>query len=152
MSGQLLPPRSHDLDLFRDTVDSVGILPRHVPFTKQNTCVKTFRHAISLDEHRVKFKPNLFDKVVTQETKNADFTYTPLSQVARKCKRRMGSWIKKGVERFEEKVEESMEDSDKYNLGSKLQEKYTDMTKKTNALEVWFAGCHTGWYHSLGSP
>ena len=41
----------------RDTVDSVGIIPKRIPFTKHNTALKTFRHAISLDEHRVKFIP-----------------------------------------------------------------------------------------------
>ncbi|KAG8944216.1 hypothetical protein FRC04_002083 [Tulasnella sp. 424] len=41
-----------------DTVSSVGVLSRHLPFTASNTTVKTFRHALALDEHRAKFKPN----------------------------------------------------------------------------------------------
>ena len=28
-----------------------------MPFTRYNTAVKTFRHAVALDEHRAKFKP-----------------------------------------------------------------------------------------------
>ncbi|QRV86492.1 choline transport protein [Ceratobasidium sp. AG-Ba] len=44
-----------------DTVSSVGLLwPRHLPFTNSNTIVKTFRHAVSLDEHRAKFKQNVW--------------------------------------------------------------------------------------------
>ncbi|CEL52147.1 putative protein YEL023C OS=Saccharomyces cerevisiae (strain ATCC 204508 / S288c) GN=YEL023C PE=4 SV=1 [Rhizoctonia solani AG-1 IB] len=44
-----------------DTVSSVGILlPRHLPFTKSNPIVKTFRHAVSLDERRAKFKDHLW--------------------------------------------------------------------------------------------
>ncbi|KAG8916610.1 hypothetical protein FRC00_014627, partial [Tulasnella sp. 408] len=41
-----------------DTVSSVGFFSRHLPFTASNTIVKTFRHALALDEHRAKFKPN----------------------------------------------------------------------------------------------
>ncbi|QRW15054.1 choline transport protein [Ceratobasidium sp. AG-Ba] len=44
-----------------DTVSSVGVLwPRHLPFTASNTIVKRFRHAVSLDEHRAKFKQNVW--------------------------------------------------------------------------------------------
>ncbi|KAL5635892.1 hypothetical protein ACGC1H_004631 [Rhizoctonia solani] len=44
-----------------DTVSSVGLLwPRHLPFTSSNAIVKTFRHAVSLDEHRAKFKQNVW--------------------------------------------------------------------------------------------
>ncbi|CAE6442142.1 unnamed protein product [Rhizoctonia solani] len=44
-----------------DTVSSVGVLfPRHLPFAKSNPIVKTFRHAVSLDERRAKFKDHLW--------------------------------------------------------------------------------------------
>ncbi|CAE6482247.1 unnamed protein product [Rhizoctonia solani] len=44
-----------------DTVSSVGLIfPRHLPFTKSNPIVKTFRHAVSLDERRAKFKHHLW--------------------------------------------------------------------------------------------
>ncbi|KAH9947605.1 hypothetical protein B0H21DRAFT_323664 [Amylocystis lapponica] len=44
-----------------DTVSSVGVLVgRTLPFTMANTTIKTFRHALSLDEHRAKFRPNLY--------------------------------------------------------------------------------------------
>ncbi len=48
------------LDL-RDTVNSVGLIPHWLPFTASNTIVRTFRHAISLDERRAKFKTNLWN-------------------------------------------------------------------------------------------
>ena len=36
---------------YRDTVASVGLLmARNLPFTTANTTIKTFRHALSLDE------------------------------------------------------------------------------------------------------
>jgi uncharacterized protein (DUF2235 family) len=48
--------------LFRDTVDSVGLVPKRLPFTSSNTIVKTFRHAVALDERRAKFKANLWNR------------------------------------------------------------------------------------------
>lgn len=45
----------------RDTVGSVGVVPESLPFTTFNTHVKHFRHALALDEHRVRFQPNYFD-------------------------------------------------------------------------------------------
>ncbi|KAG6810879.1 hypothetical protein H0H92_009971 [Tricholoma furcatifolium] len=45
-----------------DTVNSVGLIPRRLPFTTSNTIVRTFRHAISLDERRAKFKANLWNR------------------------------------------------------------------------------------------
>ena len=47
---------------FRDTVNSVGLIPHALPFTTSNTVVNTFRHAISLDERRSKFKANLWNR------------------------------------------------------------------------------------------
>ncbi|KAG8944227.1 hypothetical protein FRC04_002094 [Tulasnella sp. 424] len=41
-----------------DTVGSVGFFSRHLPFTASNTIVRNFRHALALDEHRAKFRPN----------------------------------------------------------------------------------------------
>ncbi|KDQ18883.1 hypothetical protein BOTBODRAFT_153759 [Botryobasidium botryosum FD-172 SS1] len=44
-----------------DTVSSVGLLyPRNLPFTTSNKSIVYFRHALSLDERRAKFKPNLY--------------------------------------------------------------------------------------------
>jgi hypothetical protein len=40
-----------------DTVQSVGLVPKHLPFSGSNNAIVHFRHALSLDEHRVKFIP-----------------------------------------------------------------------------------------------
>ena len=45
----------------RDTVSSVGLIPKRLPLTTSNTIVSTFRHAISLDEHRARFQPSLWN-------------------------------------------------------------------------------------------
>jgi uncharacterized protein (DUF2235 family) len=47
---------------YRDTVNSVGLIPRRLPFTTSNKVVKTFRHAVALDERRAKFKANLWNR------------------------------------------------------------------------------------------
>jgi len=45
----------------RDTVASVGlVMGRSLPFVSSNTSIKTFRHALSLDERRARFMPNLY--------------------------------------------------------------------------------------------
>ena len=36
---------------------SVGVIPHTLPFIDFNTAIRTFRHALSLDERRAKFKP-----------------------------------------------------------------------------------------------
>ncbi|KAJ7468103.1 hypothetical protein FB451DRAFT_1340416 [Mycena latifolia] len=50
-----------------DTVDSVGLIPRNLPWTTSNAIIRTFRHAVSLDERRVKFKPSLWDQTNTDD-------------------------------------------------------------------------------------
>ncbi|KAH9922868.1 uncharacterized protein BXZ73DRAFT_51265 [Epithele typhae] len=49
-----------------ETVSSTGvIMSRTLPFTTTNATIKTFRQALSLDEHRVKFLPNLYHRTAT---------------------------------------------------------------------------------------
>ncbi|KAI0365700.1 hypothetical protein BV20DRAFT_953672 [Pilatotrama ljubarskyi] len=49
-----------------ETVSSVGVLmSRTLPFTTANMTIKRFRHALSLDEHRVKFLPNFYHRAPT---------------------------------------------------------------------------------------
>ncbi|KAI0756454.1 hypothetical protein C8Q80DRAFT_1128679 [Daedaleopsis nitida] len=45
-----------------DTVCSVGVVPRRLPFTASNTAIRTFRHALSLDERRAKFRANHYQR------------------------------------------------------------------------------------------
>ncbi|KAI0086458.1 hypothetical protein BDY19DRAFT_344031 [Irpex rosettiformis] len=53
-----------------DTVASVGVLvSKTLPFTTTNTTIKTFRHALSLDERRAKFQPNLFHRLSPDATR-----------------------------------------------------------------------------------
>ena len=38
-------------------MQSVGLIPKHLPFSGSSSAIVHFRHALSLDEHRVKFVP-----------------------------------------------------------------------------------------------
>ncbi|KAF6763265.1 hypothetical protein DFP72DRAFT_875217 [Ephemerocybe angulata] len=51
-----------------DTVASVGfVMKRTLPFTNSNMSIKTFRHALALDERRVKFHPNYYHRASPSE-------------------------------------------------------------------------------------
>lgn len=61
-----------------DTVASVGLLrSKTLPFTTTNTTIKTFRHALSLDERRAKFQPNLYHRL----TPDASYTVPDVTVV-----------------------------------------------------------------------
>ncbi|KAF8727627.1 hypothetical protein AX14_003737 [Amanita brunnescens Koide BX004] len=67
-----------------DTVDSVGLIPKRLPFTTSNTIVRTFRHAVSLDERRSKFKMNLWNRPTEDEKKlGLDVNAGRLSQMTK---------------------------------------------------------------------
>ncbi|KAH9932123.1 uncharacterized protein BXZ73DRAFT_101498 [Epithele typhae] len=52
-----------------DTVSSVGLIPHRLPFTTSNTAIRTFRHALSLDERRAKFKANHWNRPTEWEAR-----------------------------------------------------------------------------------
>jgi uncharacterized protein (DUF2235 family) len=47
------------LSILRDSVNSVGLFPQRLPFTITNSGIRVYRHAISLDERRAKFKVSM---------------------------------------------------------------------------------------------
>jgi len=106
----LLSLQSH-----RDTVNSVGLVAgKRLPFTSSNYAVRTFRHALSLDERRVKFKANVWNRPEPDEVD-------------------LGTGVPKGNEDEDMKV---------WALEQKWRPKRVDVP--TNIEEVWFAGCHCG--------
>lgn len=92
------------------------MIPKRLPFTTSNTHVKYFRHAVALDEHRVRFKPNFWNRPTADEVK-------------------LG--VQRGhMPRPKPHREKTMSD---------LEQQYTDGgVHFTNIEEVWFAGCHCG--------
>ncbi|KAF9483555.1 hypothetical protein BDN70DRAFT_990260 [Pholiota conissans] len=144
-----------------DTVDSVGIIPKRLPFTTSNTIVRTFRHAVSLDERRAKFKANLWNRPNKVELKlGTDIaTSTPNPEVpaARPTS------FDEPVEKREQPHKPTNGKSNKYTPNLKLpkptgppkededdrmlntfERKYSEKQAKTTDIEeVWFAGCHS---------
>ncbi|XP_006462887.1 hypothetical protein AGABI2DRAFT_186715 [Agaricus bisporus var. bisporus H97] len=114
-----------------DTVNSVGLFPRRLPFTTSNTCVRVFRHAIALDERRAKFKYNTWhgadpQQLALAESGKVSATNNEKDANAQHGHRRF-SW-KKNRKRKTQKMFES-EFSDLHELSSDVE-------------QVWFAGCH----------
>ncbi|KAG6330897.1 hypothetical protein ID866_8191 [Astraeus odoratus] len=125
-----------------DSVQSTGILfSRSLPFTDSNTCIKTFRHALALDEasvlsvmlfmsnsslskHRAKFRPNLYHRPATE--KKSKLGQTVISGISR-IFRRFRSEIK-------------VNDDKQTDYGTFEQD---SEPIATDVLEVWFAGCHS---------
>lgn len=103
-----------------DTVNSVGLIPRRLPFTTSNTAIRTFRHALSLDEHRAKFKANTWNRPNEHEQKLSisDKPKAKKAHAASNKKPRTSS-----LDEFEKRYSK-------------------DRTQPTDVDEVWFAGCH----------
>ncbi|PPQ75323.1 hypothetical protein CVT24_007036 [Panaeolus cyanescens] len=132
-----------------DTVDSVGIIPKRLPFTTSNTVVRTFRHALALDERRAKFYPSLWHRLSTEEEvrmglgaiipaggdiAQGDMSHDGDGQDGNATGRGASGRValnreqRKMVTRDNDKIPEIMfsENGDPY----------------TDVEEVWFAGCH----------
>ncbi|CAK5265619.1 unnamed protein product [Mycena citricolor] len=100
-----------------DTVSSVGFVPRRLPFTRNNTNVRYFRHAIALDEHRARFQPNFWHRPSPDD---------------------LLLGVQKGEmprSRHTQKVRgKSLDDLERqYSIAAEFE---------TDIQEVWFAGCH----------
>ncbi|KAJ7912904.1 hypothetical protein B0H13DRAFT_1613010 [Mycena leptocephala] len=100
-----------------DTVNSVGLIPKRLPFTTSNSCVKTFRHALSLDERRAKFKPNLWNRPNEKEKilSISDQKHHPHAK-------------RHPTKKMSQKMMEHQYDR--------------DPNQATDIEEVWFVGCH----------
>jgi uncharacterized protein (DUF2235 family) len=106
----------------RDTVNSVGIAPHRLPFTASNTAIRYFRHALSLDEHRAKFKANHYHLQKPGDDKGIKPGEMPQSN-----------------HRFPHYHRKNHHHKSKSNG-----EENEDEPSRTDAKEVWFAGCHCG--------
>ena len=102
----------------RDTVASVGIVPRYLPFIHENTGIRYLRHALALDERRVKFLPQFC--VDSPETREK---FKPHQHLFHRQKKERARTLTKA---YEDLVNDR------------------NAVEKTDVLEVWFAGVHTG--------
>ncbi|EKM53919.1 uncharacterized protein PHACADRAFT_257419 [Phanerochaete carnosa HHB-10118-sp] len=139
-----------------DTVCSVGLFPRRLPFVSSNTAVRYFRHALSLDERRAKFKANLYNRPTDQEVqlgvqpgempkpqaqtalaaKEATITakmHTMYDTLSKSVKRK--NKHDKGSDSDDEDLADWKHDVSEYAINGTTK-------KETDVLEVWFSGCH----------
>ncbi|KAG8891539.1 hypothetical protein FRB99_003531, partial [Tulasnella sp. 403] len=118
-----------------DTVASVGWFFRHRHFTPSKTMVKTFRHALALDEHRAKFKPNPWHRAPPNAAaakddpdasnkfaKSLDFLENTFRKTVRRPQRRPTG--------FSDDPYDVEGEDDNYR------------PTQTDVRELWFAGCH----------
>ncbi|KAJ7057794.1 hypothetical protein C8F01DRAFT_1151097 [Mycena amicta] len=132
-----------------DTVDSVGFFPCRLPFTTSNTIVRTFRHAISLDERRSKFQANLWNWPNKDEkalgTPNRPLPQTPRMEMRSHQVRGYTFPLPSFHMRESEKEFDEDEEQAKFEsafVHHHLKTEHHLKRKKTDVVEVWFAGCH----------
>ncbi|KAN0134402.1 Uncharacterized alpha/beta hydrolase domain (DUF2235) domain containing protein [Lactarius tabidus] len=101
-----------------DTVCSVGLVPHTLPFTRSNTAIRYFRHAIALDERRAKFKANHYHLQHENDQKG-----TKVGEMPRSNHRHP-----------------HFDSGHHHRYGQKRYSKEHDGS--TDVREVWFAGCH----------
>lgn len=122
-------------------MSSVGIIPRRLPFTVSNTHVRHFRHALALDERRVRFIPSFWDH--HHEPKGLLRGAMPHSSSRHKPDRGLSKSERELHEKeqeYEEKTRSEMQDG--------------HIEAPTDIEEVWFAGGHGGqsWAIFLHNP
>jgi len=128
-----------------DTVCSVGVLwSPALPFINSNTDIKTFRHALSLDEHRTKFRPNYYHRTpprsAQHDQKASSSVGVSSSNPSATLHSEQGQSNEKKNKRFGFVGNNSTAQSIqlKQHLSSDAME-----TGEPDIKEVWFAGCHS---------
>jgi len=145
-----------------DTVASTGmIMSKTLPFTQSNSSIRTFRHALALDEHRAKFVPTFYHWPAPSSSANkknperagsavgsASTSAAKVESVgpladeeqgethlldtkAKETKRRWSLFRKKGGPRGRKSSVAVLADDSE------------EGKPETDVKEVWFAGCHT---------
>ncbi|KAF8955953.1 hypothetical protein BDZ97DRAFT_1764234 [Flammula alnicola] len=134
----------------RETVVSVGVITgRTLPFTNSNSSIKTFRHALSLDEHRVRFMPNNYHRPSPNESaaKYDSEHGSPVPSMASSStsdevagKRKKKRW---GFFGLGETVRIKK-------TGKAIAPELTEDGVPDDVLEVWFSGCHSAGLLDVG--
>ncbi|EJC98129.1 uncharacterized protein FOMMEDRAFT_114985 [Fomitiporia mediterranea MF3/22] len=128
-----------------DTVASTGIITtQDLPFTTNNSMIKTFRHALSLDERRAKFVPTFWTLSTPQPPKPKPGLGASPAAVASSAKS-----FGKASEAANHPEGASDADASWWRFGKgevngvhsafSSQESNLDTT---DVKQVWFAGCH----------
>ena len=70
----------HFIVLRRDTVGSIGWDSEDLPFCGSNSAIAHFRHALSLDERRVKFTPTYYGTKTSKDEDPNDEKESPVQK------------------------------------------------------------------------
>lgn len=129
----------------RDTVASVGLVPKHLPFVGSNSSIRYFRHALALDEHRAKFLPSYYkhshDHEDDEEEERARHAQEALDAALRDSTNAVTrDKSQDGVPKRPKGHGRTMH-SEAWIYENEVNRA---TGQKTDALEVWFAGVHTG--------
>ena len=132
----------------RDTVDSVGLVPKSLPFTTSNTIVRTFRHALSLDERRVKYKANLWNRQKLSEENLGDVQDPPCSP-----EKTRNSPMSDLQDEDMDKKHKRWSSEKESKLLSRFERLYAEKEERpTDVEEVWFAVCFRDTFLSIILP
>jgi len=114
-----------------DTVNPGVLISRRLPFTTSNTVVRTFRHAVALDERRAKFKANLWNRPTAAEVKlGIPSTAPPVQGIASSNQ----TVMRKQSSDAEDELAPSALSGERIYSESEV--------RPTDVEEVWFSGCH----------
>ncbi|THG93336.1 hypothetical protein EW026_g7872 [Hermanssonia centrifuga] len=116
-----------------DTVASVGLVPRYLPFVHENTGVRYLRHALALDERRVKFIPQFCANTEPKLESKAEHagSETQLTSNGQQTMKRDAQNHGRPKPVHQESTTRSFENSINRQNGI-----------KPDVQEVWFAGVH----------
>ncbi|CCM03505.1 uncharacterized protein FIBRA_05639 [Fibroporia radiculosa] len=143
-----------------DTVASVGtLISRTLPFIANNTGIKTFRHALALDEHRSKFRPSLYHspehfaksrknpvkgKAVPRDDENEKVEVKTVPATLGKMRKLLKK--RASIQRLSQGAEWGNISEDLAELRwcgrSDTEKDMEKLASGTDVFEVWFAGCH----------
>ncbi|RPD64674.1 hypothetical protein L227DRAFT_571135 [Lentinus tigrinus ALCF2SS1-6] len=120
-----------------DTVGSVGVIPHSsLPFVQSNDAIRVFRHALALDERRVRFKPALYRYTAPEDAHGISPGDMPKGDTTWAVSARPAEELEPLFLNYREQHrprQASQQDFCKDHAASHA---------KTDSLEVWFAGCH----------
>ncbi len=112
----------------------MGLIPRRLPFTTSNTVVRTFRHAVALDERRAKLKANLWNKPLPHE-ENLGLSKSPKVDASKVQHKKTT-----GDSDQSEKHSSFIRISEEEHELTQLERQYSELQgKPTDIEEVWFA-------------
>lgn len=128
-----------------DTVASVGlVMGKTLPFVNSNKAIKVFRHALSLDEHRSRFRPNFYHRPVP----NCPGTIDPGHNSPVLDDNDRTHFIKKSkpsgiLQHLRKKPSKELKITETGIEVVKPGEPETREDPDTDVLEVWFPGAHS---------